>query len=558
MTMLSQSEPMRHSRSSFERRVSRCNITQTTLPGFTLVLLAAACGQRYQLGEVLQPVEAVGATDPSEPGWPVIIDDVGDVDARMSLDPGADDDPAFGYRLGDVDGDGYDDYLTGYNPNDTFVDAFQVLYGGPRAANGIFPAAGDAVTTFTFNEETAPTLLIEGGFNFTMIYGYPAGDVDGDGCADILFESRRRVGGEPDRSLDGWATQRGYLWYGRPERPLGDVRLDDEGVQFEPLPALREALPDVELNGIDQFIRLAALGDLDADGFDDIAYSYYVRVPSAFDTNDNSRAVTLIYYGGPERLPARGAAALSDAQISDIELTAPLGDIDGDGSADFWMVPVLEDEYLLALGSSARLSGQISAATLGRAINVPYPSSDLRAAGDIDGDGIDDIINFDVSLSGSSVAPLRYRTHLFYGSPSWATAAVDSELADAVFHSDEGMGRLTPAGDWDGDGLTDLVFSGLVNPPDGAAIGRWTEARLIPGTVERFAGSYHLVERIDTAPRDEGQLGLPWGVYPVGDLDGDGFADVRVRMSNLDPDPDADDWSGWFIKYGAPLVSDIH
>jgi hypothetical protein len=539
MTMLSQSKSTPRSRS---------NRPIAVLPELMLVLLAAACGERYQLGEVLQPVEAVATNDGTEPFWPVLVDDLGDIDARMAIDARGDRDEYFDYPVGDVDGDGYDDYLTWYNPNDSSVDTVQVLYGGPRATNGIFPAAGAGATTFAFNAETAPTLHDEAhfeGFEFTAIYARPAGDVDGDGCADILFESRRRLGG-PDRPIDAWATQRAYLWYGQRERPLGDVRLDDEGVQFEPLPELPNAFPDLELDGIDQVLGLAALGDIDADGIDDIAYTYSVRV-APFDTNDNSRAATLIYYGSPERLPTRGATALYDAQIFGVELAGPLGDIDGDGSADFWMVPLLEDEYRLAWGAPERLSGEVSAATLGRAINVPYPSSNLRPAGDLDHDGIDDFINLEVSIES-------HVKHLFYGSPSWRSQIIDADLASASFVSDGPFGHVTPVGDWDGNGFDDLIFSQWVRPYDGVETGGWREARLIPGTAERFVGPYDIVARINVGPREEGQFGSPAAVYSIGDVDGDGFGDARLSLTGLPSDSIG---AGWFIKYGGPLASDI-
>jgi hypothetical protein len=541
-TRFDQAHPMARA-----RRVARSGTPRAVLPGALLGLFAAACGERYELGELEQTVDQVGADGSIDSIGILIVDGPEDVDVALASDTEiaswGDD------RLGDVDGDGYDDWMT---------YTLQLVYGGPRVTDDTYPPPGAATTTFTFapGAEASPTDEVTTR-DMTALYPHPAGDVDGDGRADILFASRRMAFG-PTVAPEYWPSQRAYLWYGRSERPKGEVRLQDEGVEFEPLHAVREAISGMESGVGDQTLSLTSVGDIDADGFDDLAYSYtFMSSVESPTTPETAQSATLIYYGSSQRLPTRGASGLEDARFSDIRFAGAMGDIDGDGSAEFWVEPFFGESSFVVSGSAQRISGESSVSALGLPFNAVLPSSTVHRMGDLDGDGIDDFIIDEAHT-------LSARSFLFYGSPSRASMTIERDLADAIFHFDGGSGDVMPLGDWNGDGFNDVMLQRRVRrgdePIDASYEAVWRgEARVIPGTAQRYAGDYAApLVRPELSVLEVGELGGPYGVYPIGDLDGDGFGDVQLTLAPYQTEIVVPRDFRSFIKYGGSLAAAIH
>jgi hypothetical protein len=512
---------------------------RAVLPAASLLLLAA-CSPSYELGELLQPIDIPSSPSTAEAISILVADGAEDADATLGADVAS---SSYWYddRIGDVDGDGYDDWIT---------EGLQLVYGGPRATGGTFPQSGTPVTKFSGSQAGHA----EDAFTPSM-EPHPAGDVDGDGFADILFESRI-VGGGPSAAggtPEHWATQRAYLWYGRANRPVGTVQLESDAVAFDALHAVRDSLEPQA--GALQILRLTSLGDIDGDGFGDIAYSYLFNVEGYIASKNPASALTRIYYGAAERLPARGAAELPVAQLASTFSARPMGDIDGDGLGDFWALQAGESSTSFVVpGSAQRLTAQTTAAAIGLTFDAPLPMVNLRPAGDLDDDGIEDFILVDDGPDSQAF--------LFYGSPSWATTSIDRALADAVFSFPEGRAGISPLGDWNQDGIDDLMLGQHLRRSDEPITkdgredeARWrAEARVILGASERYSGSYSTNPlRSDLPPRDVSELGGPNDVYPVGDIDGDGFTDVQLLMLSYDAASYSFDYQG-FIKYGGDLA----
>lgn len=82
---------------------------------------------------------------------------------------------------------------------------------------------------------------------------------------------------------------------------------------------------------------------------------------------------------------------------------------------------------------------------------------------------------------------------------------------------------------------------------------------MIPGTAQRYAGDYATTElRPELRALDVGELGGPYAVYPIGDLDGDGFGDVYLTLAAYQTEPSAGFGYRSFIKYGGALTGVIH
>ena len=300
---------------------------------------------------------------------------------------------------GDVNGDGFDDLFAGS------LQGLQVFYGSPAGPTPGTPWRGPSVSLS------------------------PAGDVNGDGYDDLLVGDPYFTDGQE------WEGQM-LLYYGSPAGPSTD--------------------PDWALQGETTGSRLGekvlAVGDVNGDGYDDIANLGHHNGPPPYYY---LHTVLSIYHG-----PLTGPAATVHDWTTEHPISvATGGDVDGDGYDDL----VIGDpdypcggsyctnwgEITLYRGSATGLSGapdwrfegDRNSSRLGRAVAM---------AGDLNGDGYDDVV---------AGAPSDYSTGrvlAFYGSPR-GLAPVPHWIAQ---HGEGCYGfgdQLSLAGDLNGDGYDDLL-----------------------------------------------------------------------------------------------------
>ncbi|MFK5956713.1 MAG: integrin alpha [Planctomycetota bacterium] len=307
---------------------------------------------------------------------------------------------------GDLDGDGFSDFLVGSfgaDPNGV-TDAGSVLVYSGRLGNQLFSLHGASIAdAFGYalasagdvNADGTPDFIVGSlltdvngfiqvgsafvysGATSALLYRFDgeadfddfsfsvdgAGDVNGDGFADLIVGS---VLADPNGSLDAGSA---FVYSGA------------TGLQLYRF--------DGAFAGDAMGSAVAGVGDVNGDGFDDIA----VGALSA-DPNGVTDAGSVFIYSG-----ATGAQLyrFDGTNVSDrLGLSVDgAGDADGDGFSDFLIGDWSADpNFLLNAGSASVYSGATGAEIfhfdgttsgdfLGRAV---------AAAGDIDGDGRPDFI----------------------------------------------------------------------------------------------------------------------------------------------------------------------
>lgn len=211
-------------------------------------------------------------------------------------------------RAGDTDGDGFDDLVIG---GTDAIPVYALLFEGP--ARGDLTGA-DADATFTGPEDPPTYEISPAG----------AGDVDGDGYADLLFREPL-LHGEQETNYAG----RVHLVLG----PFGS------GTDFTTGVAVFEGAEEYGRLGI----AMTSPGDMDGDGRDDV----FVAAPyTVYSVGDDAGQAYLCV------APFAGSISVADCPVtlrgSDDDragsIVASAGDVDGDGWPDLLIGGPGDDE----------------------------------------------------------------------------------------------------------------------------------------------------------------------------------------------------------------------
>jgi hypothetical protein len=393
---------------------------------------------------------------------------------------------------GDVNGDGYDD----------------VLVGG-WASSGIYNSSGRAVLYLGSVDGISQTPAWDReGDTAGEFFGAalaPVGDVNGDGYGDVIVGSPFYSNGE---------TQEGrvYLFLGTPEgflqEPAWTFESDVAGSRFGS--------------------AVACAGDVNADGYNDIVVGAYL-----YDRGDGYEGAAYVFLGTAEGFSATPTKILFGNKPYALfgESVAGAGDVNNDGyddvivgASNYLAGPDREGAVFLYLGSPDGVGDDPDWTYESRSYRE-FLGSSLAGAGDVDGDGYDDIIVGASEHTGTRL--YAGAAYLFRGIPSGLSSTpvlLESDQEDTDF----GI-SVAGVGDVNGDGFSDVLIG---------ADSYYSEEAGPGGAAFLYLGSPVGLKK-EWAWRGSSGKDSAWygcSVAGAGDVNGDGLADWLVGAYNYDCD----------------------
>jgi hypothetical protein len=277
--------------------------------------------------------------------------------------------------IGDINGDGYADLAAANTDDDDPV-------GSTPTALVFFGSAKRFVGQVSVDQAGASVSVPDGANYFTPVLR-AVGDLNGDGYADFVIGAFANACTDPTGTTGACDSK---VWMVPGGKDLAG------SLQIPAVPLI-EGIVEVGFPGWDQTSSdtfVSPLGDLDGDGFDDLA----------FTTLSTAGYSTHILYGRSDLLAQTNQA---DATLSDFYALAS-ADVDGDGILDLVAGAPHDDNgngaiYVLP-GTHNRLLGNIDLSQNTFRMTSSCPASAVgesvgfwvAAGSDVDGDGLDDLL----------------------------------------------------------------------------------------------------------------------------------------------------------------------
>ncbi len=426
---------------------------------------------------------------------------LGDADVKLA-GLAAGDKAGGAVALGDVDGDGLADLLVGASRADgtgtTDAGAAWVVLGPASGATSLADAVASAEGAAD-DDHLGGTVAV-------------AGDVDGDGLADVILGA---TGSDEGGAEAGAAWVFLGPWSGA--GPVGGADAELTGEAAGDGAGLVAAAGDVDGDGVADL--LVGAPGRDAGGAD-AGSAYLLLGPVSADLDLSFANAELIgeAAGDAAGSAVAGAGDTDGDGTDDLLVGAPDEATGGSGAGAAYLLqgPVRRSRYLSS--ADAKVVGGAADDALGSAV---------AGAGDVDGDGLADVIlGAPGNDDGGADAGAAY---LFLGP---VTGSLDPGGAHAILVGEspgDAAGRaVAGAGDVNGDGFADLLVGASAEDAGGTGAGAaYVVFGPVSGTRDLFDTDAKL---IGEAAGDAAGIAVAGGA----DADGDGLDDVLVGATGED------------------------
>ena len=437
---------------------------------------------------------------------------------------------------GDVNGDGFADVIVGAfdaDPNGNSSGSSYVIFG---------KAVGFGATLELFSLDGSNGFRFDGiaKYDFLGFSVSSAGDVNGDGFDDVIV-------GAPTTDSNGSYSGFSYVVFGKTSGFGATLDLSslDGSNGFRLDGAAGDRSGDSVSNA----------GDVNGDGFDDLVVGASGANPNGSDSGSSyvvfGKATGFAATLDMSSLDGSNGFRL-DGTAGDISgrLVSNAGDVNGDGFDDVIVGSPFADQnsyYGDNAGRSYVVFGKATGfvATLDlssldgsngfrlEGALYDFSSKSISSAGDINGDGFDDVI-----IGAQDVHSV------VFGKASGFAAALDLSSLDGSdgFRLDGGPndgagGPVSSAGDVNGDGFDDVIIGAYGADANGDYSGF---SYVVFGKASGFGATFDLSTGLDgingfrldgVAAGDESGS----SVSGAGDVNGDGFDDLIVGADGADP-----------------------
>ncbi|MEM1331340.1 MAG: integrin alpha [Planctomycetota bacterium] len=386
-----------------------------------------------------------------------------------------------------------------------------------------------------------------------------AGDVNGDGLQDIL------IGAYLADGSDAGNAGKTYVIFGRPS--LGVTGRIDLAAFNGPRVLTITGVDTSDRSGL----SVSSAGDFNGDGIDDLV----IGAPLADPNGVSAAGEAYVVFGREDfsllgeidlaTLDAQDGILINGIDIADLSGTAVAGagDVNGDGSDDLIIgargadpngVVEAGESYVVFGGPGVASGGVIDLASLdgqngfvlAGAGAGDRSGSAVASAGDVNGDGIDDLVVGAYRADSGTLADTGEAYVVFGGAGIGSSGTVllgeldgsDGFMLSSLVVGDQCGVSVAAAGDVNTDGVDDLIIGSDLADPGG--LNNAGASYVVFGNSE--IGSSGFVDLLALDGSDGfAMVGIGDGdstgisVSAAGDANGDGFDDLIVGARLADP-----------------------